>query len=149
MYHVDETAIESVSCFANDVRNSQYLNKTIKVKWNQRYNYQLLFFSGIQVFQNADKSCPERHGGSNMTALYIDSSQPSPGGGGMWKNDSSIRSGSRYCLAGKESPRVLNTNERRLCFVLISPPPSVIWFTVKWSTPAPMPYYAGTKVQKT
>merc|ERR1711997_928255 len=25
-----------------------------------------------------------------MTALYIDSSQPSPGGGGMWKNDSSI-----------------------------------------------------------
>ena len=60
--------------------------------------HQQLMISGIQVFQNADKSCPERHGGNNMTALYIDSSKPSPGGGGMWKNDSSIRSGSLYCL---------------------------------------------------
>lgn len=47
--------------------------------------------AGIQVFQNDDKSCPERHGGSNQTSLYIDSSEPSPGGGGMWKPDNTIR----------------------------------------------------------
>jgi len=46
--------------------------------------------AGIQVFQNDDTKCPERHGGSNMTQLYIDSSEPSPGGSGMWKNDTSI-----------------------------------------------------------
>ena len=48
-------------------------------------------FLGIQVFQNDDKSCPERHGGANQTSLYIDSSEPSPGGGGMWKPDNTIR----------------------------------------------------------
>lgn len=47
--------------------------------------------AGIQVFQNDDKSCPERHGGTNQTSLYIDSSEPSPGGGGMWKPDNTIR----------------------------------------------------------
>jgi len=47
--------------------------------------------AGIQVFQNDDKSCPERHGGPNQTSLYIDSSEPSPGGGGMWKPDKTIR----------------------------------------------------------
>jgi len=46
--------------------------------------------AGIQVFQNEDKTCPERHGGKNITKLYIDSSEPTAGGGGMWKNDSSI-----------------------------------------------------------
>lgn len=50
-------------------------------------------FLGIQVFQNDDKSCPERHGGTNQTSLYIDSSEPSPGGGGMWKPDNTIRHG--------------------------------------------------------
>ena len=43
------------------------------------------------MFQNEDKSCPERHGGANQTSLYIDSSEPSPGGGGMWKPDNTIR----------------------------------------------------------
>jgi len=47
--------------------------------------------AGIQVFQNKDKKCPERHGGENTTSLYIDSSEPTPGGGGMWKNDTSIK----------------------------------------------------------
>jgi len=47
--------------------------------------------AGIQVFQNTDKVCPERHGGQNNTKLYIDSSEPVPGGGGMWKNDTSIK----------------------------------------------------------
>lgn len=46
--------------------------------------------AGIQVFQNEDKTCPERHGGENNTKLYIDSSEPVPGGGGMWKNDTTI-----------------------------------------------------------
>ena len=46
---------------------------------------------GIQVFQNTDKVCPERHGGQNNTKLYIDSSEPVPGGGGMWKNDTTIK----------------------------------------------------------
>jgi hypothetical protein len=30
------------------------------------------------VFQNEDKTCPERHGGEAITKLYIDSSQPVP-----------------------------------------------------------------------
>lgn len=47
--------------------------------------------TGIQVFQNTDKVCPERHGGKNNTKLYIDSSEPVPGGGGMWKNDTTIK----------------------------------------------------------
>jgi len=46
--------------------------------------------AGIQVFQNDDKSCPERHGGSNNTKLYIDSSKPVPLGDSMWQNDTSI-----------------------------------------------------------
>jgi len=47
--------------------------------------------AGIQVFQNADKSCPERHGGENITRLYIDSSKPVPLGESMWQNDSTIQ----------------------------------------------------------
>jgi len=46
--------------------------------------------AGIQVFQNKDKSCPERHGGENNTKLYIDSSKPVPLGESMWQNDSTI-----------------------------------------------------------
>ena len=47
---------------------------------------------GIQVFKNNEKNCPERHGGSNATSLYMDSSNSSPGGrGGMWKNDTTIK----------------------------------------------------------
>ena len=39
---------------------------------------QVYFVAGIQVFQNDDKLCPERHGGDNITRLYIDSSKPVP-----------------------------------------------------------------------
>lgn len=46
--------------------------------------------AGIQVFQNDDKTCPERHGGEAITKLYIDSSQPVPLGGNMWQNDTTI-----------------------------------------------------------
>ena len=62
--------------------------------------------AGIQVFQNDDKSCPERHGGDNQTSLYIDSSEPSPGGGGMWKPDNTIR-----------NVNVLNSYQQKLEFV--------------------------------
>ncbi|XP_023338588.1 uncharacterized protein LOC111709204 [Eurytemora carolleeae] len=46
--------------------------------------------AGIQVFQNDDKTCPERHGGDNITKLYIDSSKPVPLGDSMWQNDTTI-----------------------------------------------------------
>jgi len=46
--------------------------------------------AGIQVFRNDDKTCPERHGGTNNTKLYIDSSKPVPLGDSMWQNDSTI-----------------------------------------------------------
>jgi len=46
--------------------------------------------AGIQVFQNLDTSCPERHGGDNNTKLYIDSSKPVPLGDSMWQNDTTI-----------------------------------------------------------
>jgi len=46
--------------------------------------------AGIQVFQNKDKTCPERHGGVNNTKLYIDSSKPVPLGDSMWQNDTTI-----------------------------------------------------------
>jgi len=46
--------------------------------------------AGIQVFKNSDKICPERHGGENVTKLYIDSSKPVPLGESMWQNDTTI-----------------------------------------------------------
>ena len=35
--------------------------------------------AGIQVFGNYDTKCPENFGGKNISQLYIDSSEPSPG----------------------------------------------------------------------
>jgi len=46
---------------------------------------------GIQVFNNDDKSCPERLGGKNSTKMYIDSSEPFLAGETMWKEDDSIQ----------------------------------------------------------
>eukprot|EP00088_Acartia_fossae_P011071 TRINITY_DN15551_c0_g1_i4.p1 TRINITY_DN15551_c0_g1~~TRINITY_DN15551_c0_g1_i4.p1 ORF type:complete len:478 (+),score=86.08 TRINITY_DN15551_c0_g1_i4:162-1595(+) len=46
--------------------------------------------AGIQVFKNTDKICPEKHGGENVTKLYIDSSKPVPLGESMWQNDTTI-----------------------------------------------------------
>lgn len=43
-----------------------------------------------QVFGNADTACPERSGGKNVSRLYIDSSEPSPGGTGKWTKDDSL-----------------------------------------------------------
>ena len=35
-----------------------------------------LVMIGIQLFNNDDGMCPERHGGSNVTKVYIDSGVP-------------------------------------------------------------------------
>ena len=43
------------------------------------------------MFNNDDKSCPERHGGKNDTKLYIDSSKPFIPGESMWRKDDSIQ----------------------------------------------------------
>ena len=43
------------------------------------------------MFNNDDKSCPERHGGKNDTKLYIDSSKPFIPGESMWRRDDSIQ----------------------------------------------------------
>jgi len=46
---------------------------------------------GIQVFNNDDKSCPERHGGKNSSKMYIDSSEPFNPGESMWREDDTIQ----------------------------------------------------------
>ena len=42
------------------------------------------------MFGNEDTACPERSGGKNVSRLYIDSSEPSPGGTGKWTKDDSL-----------------------------------------------------------
>lgn len=56
--------------------------KDFKAKKLKRLNF--------QVFGNEDTSCPERSGGRNVSRLYIDSSEPSPGGTGKWTRDDSL-----------------------------------------------------------
>lgn len=46
--------------------------------------------AGIQVYGNEDTQCPERNGGRNVSRLYIDSSEPSPGGTGKWTKDETL-----------------------------------------------------------
>jgi len=46
--------------------------------------------AGIQVFGNDDTQCPDRAGGKNVSRLYIDSSEPSPGGTGKWLPDKTL-----------------------------------------------------------
>ena len=48
---------------------------------------QMIFF---QVFGNDDTQCPDKSGGKNVSRLYIDSSEPSPGGTGKWTKDHTI-----------------------------------------------------------
>lgn len=51
--------------------------------------YRLIFYlSGIQLFNNADSSCPERHGGGNDTKVYIDSGVPLVKT--IWREDPSL-----------------------------------------------------------
>ncbi len=45
----------------------------------------------LQVYGNDDTQCPERAGGKNASRLYIDSSEPSPGGTGKWTADETLR----------------------------------------------------------
>jgi len=46
---------------------------------------------GIQIFNNEDKSCPERHGGTNATKMYIDSSESFLPGESLWRKDDSLK----------------------------------------------------------
>lgn len=46
--------------------------------------------AGIQMYGNDDTQCPERNGGQNVSRLYIDSSEPSPGGTGKWTVDDTL-----------------------------------------------------------
>ena len=46
--------------------------------------------AGIQMYGNDDTQCPERNGGMNVSRLYIDSSEPSPGGTGHWTQDDTL-----------------------------------------------------------
>lgn len=46
--------------------------------------------AGIQMYGNQDTECPERNGGKNVSRLYIDSSEPSPGGTGKWTVDETL-----------------------------------------------------------
>ena len=42
------------------------------------------------MYGNSDTQCPERSGGKNVSRLYIDSSEPSPGGTGKWTPDETL-----------------------------------------------------------
>lgn len=42
------------------------------------------------MFGNDETQCPDRSGGKNVSRLYIDSSEPSPGGTGKWTTDDSL-----------------------------------------------------------
>ena len=44
----------------------------------------------FQVFGNDNTQCPDRSGGKNISRLYIDSSEPSPGGTGKWTKDETL-----------------------------------------------------------
>ena len=50
----------------------------------------LVFLFFFQVFGNDDTQCPDRAGGKNVSRLYIDSSEPSPGGTGKWTTDETL-----------------------------------------------------------
>ena len=43
------------------------------------------------MFNNDDKSCPERHGGKNSSKMYIDSSEPFIPKETMWRKDDTIQ----------------------------------------------------------
>jgi hypothetical protein len=57
--------------------------------------------AGIQMYGNEDTQCPERNGGKNVSRLYIDSSEPSPGGNGKWTTDDTL---DFKCLAPDYDP---------------------------------------------
>jgi len=46
---------------------------------------------GIQIFNNDDKACPERHGGKNASSMYIDSSEAVFPGETMWRKDDTLK----------------------------------------------------------
>ena len=50
-----------------------------------------MLLPGIQIFNNDDTSCPEKHGGKNASSMYIDSSEPVFPGESMWRKDDSLK----------------------------------------------------------
>jgi len=46
--------------------------------------------AGIQIYGNDNTQCPDKSGGRNVSRLYIDSSEPSDGGTGIWTQDESL-----------------------------------------------------------
>ena len=42
------------------------------------------------MFGNDNTQCPDKSGGKNVSRLYIDSSEPSPGGTGKWTKDETL-----------------------------------------------------------
>ena len=43
------------------------------------------------MFNNDDSQCPERHGGTNHTKVYIDSSQPRLVNSNIWREDDTLK----------------------------------------------------------
>ena len=43
------------------------------------------------MFNNDDSQCPERHGGTNHTKVYIDSSQPLLDNAKIWREDNTLK----------------------------------------------------------
>lgn len=46
--------------------------------------------AGIQIYGNDNTQCPDKSGGKNVSRLYIDSSEPSDGGTGIWTQDDTL-----------------------------------------------------------
>ena len=44
----------------------------------------------FQIYGNDNTQCPDKSGGRNVSRLYIDSSEPSDGGTGIWTQDESL-----------------------------------------------------------
>ena len=47
-------------------------------------------FIFFQIYGNDNTQCPDKSGGRNVSRLYIDSSEPSDGGTGIWTQDESL-----------------------------------------------------------
>ena len=44
----------------------------------------------LQIYGNDNTQCPDKSGGRNVSRLYIDSSEPSDGGTGIWTQDETL-----------------------------------------------------------
>jgi len=84
--------------------------------------------AGIQVLGNDDTQCPENYGGKNVSKLYIDSSEPSPGGTGKWTSDESL---SLKCLTDNYRPVTCDCDTYKVFHTVYedgSPPPDAVTY---------------------